>query len=381
MSTNCKSCNKKVRDSESGLQCDYCDGWFHPKCISISEEQYNHLKALGEFSFWFCDADKKKISNFIKKKKNDETILDEMKSSFKEIKSEVSKITGMLEIQMESRRSYSEILKMNNNMSESKISFSRPSASKGVMVVPKCQDVRSSDVEKLVKEKVKLVNIKTGVSKIKYTKNSGVFLATSADVEKLEKEVIEQLGDDFKVFKPKAPSPQLIISGISREYSPEELWHEIKETNHGFSDTDAIKVVHHRKFVTGEIRKKESWCYIIEAPPITYKKMVNRYLSVDFSDHFVRIYVDAVRCYNCQQYNHKSSHCTSPSVCSRCGQNHKTSECTKAVSFSCINCRDANAKGSKFNTNHSCGSSKCTVHQNILKAKQSRINLPEFLSC
>lgn len=188
------------------------------------------------------------------------------------------------------------------------------------------------------------------------------------------------MGDDFEVFKPKTQVPQLIISGISREYSTEELWLEIKETNSGFVDEDFIKVVHRRKNVDVK-RKIESWCYIIETGPGTYKKMVDRYLLIDFGDHFVRQYVEATRCYNCQQYNHKSNHCTASAVCSRCGRNHKTSECAKNVSFSCVNCKEANIRGSKFDTNHSCGSSVCAVHQNILKAKQSRIDLTDFLLC
>lgn len=379
MSTTCKTCNKKVKDSGAGLQCDYCEAWFHPRCVGLSEDAYDHFKELGELSFWFCDADKKKISSFIEKKKADETVVAEMKSHFDELKSEVSKISVMMEQQL-IRKSFSEVLKSAGSMGGSSITYSRPSTTTGVMIVPKKPDVSSTDVEKMVKSKVNLVSLKTGVSKIKHTKNSGVFLAASSNVEKLEKELNNQLGEDFKIFKPKTPAPQLIISGISREYSPEELWLEIKETNQGFDDADSINVVHHRKIVAGS-RKTTSWSYIFETSPSTFKKMVNRYLSIDFGDHFVRQHVEAVRCFKCQQYNHKSSNCTSPSVCSRCGKNHKTSDCANVVSFSCINCRDANNKGSRFNTNHSCGSSKCMVHQNILKAKQSRTNLSEFLSC
>lgn len=377
----CKICNEKVKKNAAALQCDFCLHWFHCSCVGLSEDHYEHFKELGTLSFWFCKADKKRVDDFIKKGKADDSILSEMKAGFDELKNEVSKITGVLENKIEesSRKSFAEVLRINNSVSENKVCFSRSKVDNGVVVVPKSQELRSRDVERLVKEKVNLVSIKTGVSKIKHISNSGIYLATSSDVEILQKEISSKLGEDFKVFKPKEPTPQLIISGLSREYSADELWLEIKETNPGFNSDDSIKVVHHRKNRYGETR--EMWSYVLETSPATFKKLLNRYISIDFKDHYVKQYVEATRCYNCQQYNHKSSTCSSPAVCCRCGRNHKTSDCARGVSFSCINCKDANLKGARFNTNHSCGSNNCSVHQHILKAKQSRIDLSKFLQC
>lgn len=379
MSTICKPCNSEVKNRDNGIICDYCDCWFHAGCTGLSASNYKHFKALGENSFWFCAADKEKVANFIKNHKVEEGSIAEMKSTIDEIKTEVLRISGTLKT---SKNSFADVLKMNNTQpSNSKVTFSRNTASKGIIVVPKCPNLTTSgDVEKMVKSKVDLVGIKTGVSKLKHIKNSGIFLATASNVDQLETEVRQKLGDDFKVYKPKTPTPQLIISGISREYKDDELWQEIKQTNPGFVEEDSLKVIHHRK-KSNIARKTESWYYIVEVPPNTYKKMVDRYLSLDFKDHFVRQYVDATRCYNCQQYNHKSTNCQSTPVCARCGRNHKTTDCVKNVSYSCVNCKDANLRGSRFNTNHSCGSSQCKVHQGILNARQSRTNLNDFLSC
>lgn len=377
----CKTCKGKVKKNDAAMWCDFCQNWFHCDCIGLSEDQYNHLKELDDdLNFWFCKTDKKKIAEFIKKGKADDTILEEVRTGFEDIKADVAKISGVLESKFNTQcQTFADVLKMNNTEGNNNGYSNRSTPSNGIVVVPKSQQLCSDDVERIIKEKVNLVNIKTGVSKIKHVRNSGIYLATQCDINVLQKEIHEKLGDDFKVFKTKEPKPQLIISGLSREYSADELWLEIKETNSGFDSNDSIEVVHSRKSKFGE--KTDRWSFIVEAPAHTYKKMLNRYISVDFNDHFVKQYVEAIRCFNCQQYNHKSASCTSSPVCCRCGRNHKTSECSKIVSLSCINCKDANLKGAKFDTNHSCGSTNCSVHQNILKARQSRINMSSFLLC
>ena len=36
----CKECNRVVKDSEKGVQCDLCAEWFHAKCSQISSDMY-----------------------------------------------------------------------------------------------------------------------------------------------------------------------------------------------------------------------------------------------------------------------------------------------------------------------------------------------------
>lgn len=104
-------------------------------------------------------------------------------------------------------------------------------------------------MEKILKEKINLTldltRIKTGASKLKHIRNSGIFMATNSNIDALEKEINEKLGDELKVIKPRVLAPQLIISGLTHEYSAEDLWLEIRETNHGFDEDDKISVVYH----------------------------------------------------------------------------------------------------------------------------------------
>lgn len=290
MDSVCKPCKQIIVDSDSGIQCDLCLMWFHCKCVGLSESDYEHFRELDCLGYWFCRADKKKVSDFIKRVKNEDKIQSEIKKGIDEIKTVVLGLTHAINKQQDSvKKSFAEVLRSNiSSQPQTKIysTRSRASANQGIMVVPKSGNMSSKDVEKVVKEKVDLVGIKLGVSKLKHMKNSGIFMATPSDVDILEKEVSTKLGEGFKVFKPKAPTPQLVISGISREYGEEELWTEIKETNPGFCSDDSIKVVHRRKLKFNDCQEK--WSYIIEANAATYKKLVDRYVTVDFDDHFVK---------------------------------------------------------------------------------------------
>ena len=48
----CGKCEKSVRSNQKGIQCEFCDVWFHPKCINLSNELYNKLSISTES--WYC---------------------------------------------------------------------------------------------------------------------------------------------------------------------------------------------------------------------------------------------------------------------------------------------------------------------------------------
>lgn len=46
---------------------------------------------------------------------------------------------------------------------------------------------------------------------------------------------------------------------------------------------------------------------------------------------------DVLQCFKCAGYHHIAGKCENQLTCYRCGDNHKTSECT-SEEFKCINC-------------------------------------------
>lgn len=51
----CFVCSKTVSDSDDGLQCEICDGWFHIKCVGVAKKTYDLLKDPTVTGVnWYC---------------------------------------------------------------------------------------------------------------------------------------------------------------------------------------------------------------------------------------------------------------------------------------------------------------------------------------
>lgn len=360
----CKTCNSLVTDK--GVCCDLCDCWFHTHCIGIPDDCYKFMKNKG--IFWFCESDRKKFKTASRKSKVD----PELKQNLNEIKQQLEGISKKLDEKV--TPTYAEALSLQLPPTTTNVTYihSRATSSKGIVVKPiDSSKLSSADVECLVKQKVKLAQINVGVSKIRRVQSSGIFMATTStdDCNKLEKEVKQVLGEEFNIFQPKPILPELAISNLSKEYNDDELMEELKCTNAGFCEDDKLKIVHKRK------DQNNKWTLFLQADPTTFKKLANRYVSLDFNDHYIKENIRTLRCLNCQQYGHKGINCMSSPACARCAGNHKTTDCQRKVSYRCINCVDSNKhKATKFDTNHSCGGKFCKVHLNAVESAKLKID-------
>lgn len=372
----CGSCKQLVE--EVGIRCDYCDQWFHNGCAGLSNEGYEMITSMKKTVFWYCKEDVKIIKSLIKKKKADEKLKERFIEGIDDIKTEMKKLTAMVD------GAFSDQMKKLSSVVKESVSFAQVvkqsaashqpvtrTSSNGVLVIAKETNVSNADIEKVFKERVDITKAKIGITRLKYLKSGGIFLGTKSaeDRGKLEEEARAKLGNSFKVVLPKPIIPELILRNISKTYSDEELMEEIKETNPGFNGEDKLKIVHKRKE-----RLSQKWTYILQAIPATYDKLIDRYICVDYNDHYIKEHINVLRCFNCQQYNHKAENCTGAPVCSRCSKRHKTSDCSKIEAFTCINCVDANKNGAKFDTRHSCGSQNCAVHLSQMEYKQMKIS-------
>ena len=59
----CAECNKTT-GCDSWLSCEICDGWFHSKCVGVSEEAYKVLQDL-ETCHWLCAPCNSKMGKVI----------------------------------------------------------------------------------------------------------------------------------------------------------------------------------------------------------------------------------------------------------------------------------------------------------------------------
>ena len=51
----CEGCDLPVEDKEDGILCEgVCARWFHPKCVKLSESEYERL--AGSKDQWLCET-------------------------------------------------------------------------------------------------------------------------------------------------------------------------------------------------------------------------------------------------------------------------------------------------------------------------------------
>ena len=93
----CGRCCKDVKDVNKGIECNYCNIWFHALCIEINEEAYVHIRKLPGFK-WYCDGCNDKVNTLIVKavslESQVETIQTEQEAIKKRLEIVEKKLSG-----------------------------------------------------------------------------------------------------------------------------------------------------------------------------------------------------------------------------------------------------------------------------------------------
>lgn len=318
MSEDCKKCKLKITRGEKAIMCSLCSCWQHASCSKISDSNYESITNLGSLVMWFCEADRRKIKSIAIADSNNRE--DAVIKGIESISRKLDEINNNIENNKPSK-SYAEVVSGVRNQVTNNV---------GMIIKPKETNFSSTDTEKTIRNSLNLLKINTGVTKIKHVQRGGVFLGARNrdDLQTLTLETKKLLGKNFEVYIPKLRCPKVVIRGIGKEYAYDDFLNELIGTNPGFDDEDFIKVVHHKLIKQNDVTK---WMYFLEVSGRTFRKVVDKYLNLDFNSHVVREYVDVLRCYKCQRYGHKSASCNSELVCSKCGDGHDFKSCQAEV--------------------------------------------------
>jgi len=171
------------------------------------------------------------------------------------------------------------------------------------------------------------------------------------------------MGTDFNIKNTVKKNPKIKISSIEEEYtSDQELVESLVAQNASIDNTDEFKIVY-KKEVNG------LFDYVIECIPKTLVKVVNKYVNIGWRDHFVKEYIYAPKCSNCNDYGHFKQVCTRQSLCGKCAGKHNTWNC-KEKKEECCNCKKKNLKYD----DHSATSKSCPVYKKQLQYVKEKIN-------
>lgn len=95
----CRTCKKAVRESDNGLYCDSCEGWYHAGCEKVNKELYQVLSKYKEHP-WFCRKCRPDVKNTISKAKQMEKQNAELKKEVEDLRKALQDIKAEIKAEI-----------------------------------------------------------------------------------------------------------------------------------------------------------------------------------------------------------------------------------------------------------------------------------------
>lgn len=202
--------------------------------------------------------------------------------------------------------------------------------------------------------------------------NKVLLKSKGGDIEKLVRDVRDNMGKKFEVKLIDKKKPKLKVIGIEdEELSNEEIERTIKSQNDFLMESDEIKVI--KSYKSG--KNKTTVSVIIEVDMRVHKSMLEKkLLFVGWSRCRVFDATQIARCYKCSRLWHIEHDCKNDLCCAKCSGPHRLTECDSQV-LKCVNCCESNEQQKlSLNTNHAANDPKCETMLRMLKRKMKNLN-------
>lgn len=262
--------------------------------------------------------------------------------------------------------SYSDVLKSTSNHDQYQRS-KKPSV-QGIIIKPK--KVQSASITKCdVKSKINPATIKVQITSVTSLSNGSVIVKASSESENLRfvEEAQTKLADFYDVSRTKLRKPRLFLSGLGKKYEEAELLSELEKLNYFITSDGDIKVIFRK-----QNKRTNKWMTSLEVSGDIFNKLVNRYINLGWTSHFVKEDRYILKCFKCQGYNHSSNICRNVEACLKCAGPHSLKDC-KSSEIKCSNCRTSNNKyNTQFSTDHQSDDLDCGIY--LRHMKKLRLN-------
>jgi len=197
-----------------------------------------------------------------------------------------------------------------------------------------------------VKANVSVKELGVGVKSIK-EKNNGTVIVKFKNVndkDKLQKNVVDKIGNQFKVQAPKAQKKYVKIIYIDNDeatLTDEQLVNDIIQQNDLIDCCEKIEM----KIVKRNFNdKKKDFNVIVEVNSELQKILLHmEKVSLGWKQCKVIEHVNLIRCFKCCGFNHYARECKREITCGRCGDVHSSKEC-QSTNLKCMNCALNNKK-------------------------------------
>lgn len=179
----------------------------------------------------------------------------------------------------------------------------------------------------------------------------------------------------YNIELQKPLKPRIKIIGFTDEMSEEELLSKLRKQNSSLENFD-LRVI---RVMKNDKRKSNQMSAILETDARGFETMT-KLQRVYLGWERCRLVdaTDALRCFNCSEFQHKAAVCTKPVCCPKCAGDHKASEC-EADYEKCINCHLENAKRTcdydeLLDVAHPAWSYDCPVYRKRLSKARQRVD-------
>lgn len=378
----CFFCEKNI-DEEEGEngpaygECDDCENLFHLKCMKATKNDLKARKSSNCLRIYcpFCvEARDNRVGEKVKELLKWVQKLDlfnqehklQIQANNDSIKAMSTKIDNF-EKNIDSSVKVVQNMNNNNNINQSSCSQSYASVTKKAIVKPAVviRPKKKQDSKKTLEAVTTSVDKgAVNVCGTRTVRDGGVVLRCidAKETMKVKQIVSDKLGDDYEVILPKVKNPRLRVCNIAADISNEDIIKELKTHNQEINNIDMkLITVINRKATS---RKNETKDIVVEVNGAAYSKLLDmNVLKLPWNECRILEHVYVKRCYKCLGFSHIAKDCTGDQKCSKCGGNHKFSDC-KSKNLCCANCRSFNAKNkTKIDTKHHAWSKECEAYK------------------
>jgi chromosome segregation ATPase len=92
----CGACKKLVADTDQGLQCEICEGWYHAKCEKVGGEAYAVLQG-SEALHWYCAGCNKGVQKILRVLVEVQARQDKLEKELTSVKQELRMVKGEIQ--------------------------------------------------------------------------------------------------------------------------------------------------------------------------------------------------------------------------------------------------------------------------------------------
>lgn len=230
-----------------------------------------------------------------------------------------------------------------------------------------------------VKNNINVKELGVGITSIK-EKNNGTVIVRCKNVndrDKLQKDVIDKIGEKFNVQIPKTKKKFVKVVWIDKDeatLTDDEIINNIIQQNKISECSDNVKMKIVKRIIND---KKNDFSVIIKVNPELQKMLLFlEKICLGWKQCKVVEHINILRCFKCCGYNHYANDCKREIHCGKCGGAHDSNSCQSKF-LKCINCANKK-KNSKdvnniiLNDNHNAFDKTCPIYIKLAEIHKKR---------